>query len=425
MKVLVVGSGGREHSLAWKIATSPTVEKVYCAPGNAGTASCATNVAIKGNDVDALLAFAKEKEIGLTVVGPEDPLVNGMVDRFTEEGLVVFGPTKDGAQLEGSKDFAKRIMDKYGVPTAKYQSFTDYDQARAYVLEVGPPIVVKADGLAAGKGVLLCYTEAEALAALKQVMVDKDFGAAGEKVVVEELLVGEEASFIALTDGQTILPMASCQDHKAVYDGDTGPNTGGMGAYTLAPVVTDDIYMRIMNEVMIPAVKGMEAEGSPYKGVLYAGLMIMPDGTPKVLEFNVRFGDPECQPLMFRMKNDIVPALLATTNKTLDKQSIDWAEPTVCVVMASGGYPGSYEKGKPIEGLDQVKGDERFVFHAGTRLDENNNVLTDGGRVLGVTAKGKTIAQAIENAYDTLSTISFENAYFRKDIGQKALKRLK
>ena len=425
MKVLVVGSGGREHALAWKVANSPMVEKVYCAPGNAGTASCATNVAIKGGDVEALIAFAKAKGIDLTVIGPEDPLVNGIVDRFTEEGLVAFGPTKDGAQLEGSKDFAKRIMEKYGVLTAKYKSFTEYEQAKKYVHEIGSPIVVKADGLAAGKGVLLCYSEEDAQAALRQIMVDKDFGAAGDTVVVEELLVGEEASFIALTDGKTILPLASSQDHKAVYDGDTGPNTGGMGAYTPAPVVTNDVFSRIMNEVMIPTVKGMEAEGAPYKGVLYAGLMIMPDGTPKVLEFNVRFGDPECQPLMFRMKTDLVPAMLATTNQTLDRQSVDWAEPTVCVVMASGGYPGSYEKGKQINGLEQVIGERRFVFHSGTRIDEAGNVLTNGGRVLGVTAKGKTIAQAIENAYDTVSAISFENAYFRKDIGQKALKRTK
>ena len=423
MKVLVVGSGGREHSLAWKIGKSPMVTKVYCAPGNAGTSSCATNVPIKAGDIDALLAFAIQNQIDLTVVGPEDPLVNGIVDRFVAEGLKIFGPTQAAAQLEGSKTFSKDLMAKYGIPTADYGSFTDNEQAAQYIRKVGPPLVVKADGLAAGKGVILCYTEAEALDALKKVMSDKAFGEAGNRCVIEQLLVGEEASFLALTDGEHVLPLAASQDHKAVYDGDTGPNTGGMGAYTPAPVVDDAMYGRIMNEVVIPTIKGMAAEGTPYKGVLYAGLMIMPDGTPKVLEYNARFGDPECQPLLFRMTSDLVPSLLGTIDGDLDRKAIDWGEPTVCVVMASGGYPGFYEKGKPISGLESIEGEDRFVFHAGTRMGDGDQVLTDGGRVLGVTAKGRTVAQAIENAYDTLAKISFEKAYYRKDIGQKALQR--
>jgi phosphoribosylamine--glycine ligase len=400
------------------------VEKVFCAPGNAGTASCATNIDLSANDIDGLLDFAKKNDIGLTVVGPEDPLVNGMVDAFAAAGLKAFGPGKKGAMVEGSKKFAKDIMQKYDIPTAAFGAFTDFDKAKAYLAEVGVPIVVKADGLAAGKGVLLCYSEKEALDALTQVMLDKAFGEAGQVCVIEELLVGEEASFLAFTDGKTVLPMASAQDHKAVYDGDTGPNTGGMGAYTPAPVVTEQMHQRIMNEVMIPMVKAMEAEGAPYKGVLYAGLMIAANGTPNVLEFNARFGDPECQPLMFRMESDIVPALLATIDGTLDTVTMEWGDPTVCVVLASGGYPGSYEKGKPIAGLDSVTGNDKFVFHAGTRFaDDGQTVLTNGGRVLGVAAKGKTIAQAIENAYDTLSGVSFEKIYFRKDIGQKALNR--
>ena len=423
MKVLVVGSGGREHALAWKIANSPLVTQVFCSPGNAGTAGCATNVSVGAQDVDALLAFARENEVDLTVVGPEVPLVKGIVDTFTEAGLKAFGPSRLAAQIEGSKAFAKDLMAKYHIPTADYATFTQYAKAKDHIKKVGAPVVVKADGLAAGKGVILCYSEEEALAAVKKVMEDKSFGEAGDVCVIEELLVGEEASFLALTDGTTVLPLASSQDHKAVYDGDTGPNTGGMGAYSPAPVVDDAVFGRIMNEVMIPTIKGMEADGAPYRGVLYAGLMILPDGTPKVLEYNARFGDPECQPLLFRLKSDLVPALLATLDGTLNKVALDWGHPTVCVVMASGGYPGSYEKGKPITGLAEADQDDRMVFHAGTRLDEDQHVLTDGGRVLGVTAKGRTVAQAIENAYDTVAGISFDKAYFRKDIGQKALNR--
>jgi len=399
------------------------VSKVFCAPGNAGTATCAANVPIKADDLKGLLDFAGENEIDLTVVGPEDPLVAGVVDLFHEKGLKAFGPSKAAARIEGSKAFAKKIMVKYNIPTAAAETFTDYETARQYIEKMGAPIVVKADGLAAGKGVILCYTEEEAHDALKLVMADRAFGNAGNVVLIEELLVGEEASFLAFTDGVHVLPMASSQDHKPIYDGDTGPNTGGMGAYSPAPVVSDEVDMRIMNEVMIPAIKGMAAEGVPYKGVLYAGLMILPDGSSKVLEFNARFGDPETQPLLFRMKSDIVPALMATVNSTLDRIAIDWGNPTVCVVMASGGYPGSYEKGKLISGLDSVQGDDRFVFHAGTRLEENGNVLTNGGRVLGVTARGNTVAQAIENAYDTVSHITFDKAYYRKDIGQKAINR--
>jgi phosphoribosylamine---glycine ligase len=423
MKVLVVGSGGREHALVWKLAGSNQVTKVFCAPGNAGTAALATNVAIKDSDIDGLLEFAQKNEIGLTVAGPEAPLVDGIVDRFTEAGLTIFGPSAKAAQLEGSKSFAKRVMIAAGAPTAKYEAFTDFDKAKAYLSEIGAPVVVKADGLAAGKGVILCYSENEALNAVKTVMTEKAFGEAGDVCVIEELLVGEEASFLALTDGETVLPLASSQDHKAVYDGDTGPNTGGMGAYSPAPVVSDEIHDRIMNEVMIPVVKQMKADGTPYKGLLYAGLMIDGDGTPKVLEFNVRFGDPECQPLLFRMDSDLVPLLLACSDGTLAGKTIEWGDPTVCVVLASGGYPGTYEKGKPITGLGEVTGADRFVFHAGTRLGDNGEALTNGGRVLGVTAKGKTIAEAIENAYDSVAKVSFEKIYFRKDIGKKALDR--
>ncbi len=423
MKVLIVGSGGREHALAWKISNSPMVTRVFCAPGNAGTSQWATNVAINGDDIDALLDFAKEKRVDLTVVGPEDPLVNGVVDKFKEAGLKAFGPAAKSAMLEGSKAFAKEIMIKNNIPTAKYAAFTDYEKAKKHLKEIGVPIVLKADGLAAGKGVILCYSEEEAALALKKIMKDKDFGEAGQVCVIEELLVGEEVSFIALTDTKHVLPLASSQDHKTIYDGDTGPNTGGMGAYTPAPVVTEELHNKIMNQVMVPMVEGMAANGTPFRGVLYAGLMISGDGVPYVLEFNVRFGDPECQPLMFRMDSDIVPALLATIDGGLDKVAMEWGDPTVCVVMSSGGYPGSYEKGKDIEGLEKVVGDDRFVFHAGTRKGDGGKILTDGGRVLGVTAKGKSIAQAIENAYDTVSGISFEKAYFRKDIGKKALNR--
>ena len=423
MKVLVVGSGGREHALVWKLAQSPRVEKIYCAPGNAGIAEQAECLPVKGEDIEGLLKVAKEKKIGLTVVGPEAPLTLGIVDRFQAEGLRIFGPTKNAARLEGSKAFMKDLLKKYRIPTAAFETFTNPAQAKIYLKKVGAPIVVKADGLAAGKGVILCQTVAEAEAAVDDIMVKKVFGPAGDRVVVEEFLTGEEASFLALTDGEIVLPLASCQDHKAIFDNDQGPNTGGMGAYSPAPVVTPQIHERVMQEIMIPTVRAMKKEGATYRGVLYAGLMIGKDG-PKTLEFNARFGDPETQPLLFRMKSDLLPLLEAVAEGSLQGKSIEWYDdPAVCVVMASKGYPGSYQKGFPITGLAEANAlPDSFVFHAGTAL-KDGQVVTNGGRVLGVTARGKDIKAAIEHAYQAVKKISWDGAYYRTDIGQKALAR--
>ena len=422
MKVLVIGGGGREHALAWKIAQSPLVSQVYCAPGNAGTAASAQNVPIGADDVDALLDFAQTNDIGLTVVGPEAPLVAGIVDRFTAAGLKAFGPSAKAARIEGSKSFCKRILDDAQVPTAAWDRFTDADAALAYVRKLGAPIVVKADGLAAGKGVIVCQTLAEAEQAIDEILVQRVFGTAGDELIVEEFLVGEEASFLVLTDGDNVLPLASSQDHKPVGDGDTGPNTGGMGAYSPAPVVTDHVHELIMRDVIVPTICEMTAQGHPYKGVLYAGVMV-DGGRIKVLEYNARFGDPECQPLLFRMKSDIVPLLLACVDGTLNQHHIQWdPRPAVCVVMASGGYPGSYEKGKPIHGLGDSPADT-FVFHAGTKLNDDA-VVTNGGRVLGVTARAATIPETIDLAYEAVKKVSFEGAYVRTDIGRKALKWL-
>jgi phosphoribosylamine--glycine ligase len=422
MKVLVIGGGGREHALVWKIAQSPLVSKVYCAPGNAGTALHATNLALDADNVAALFQFAQAEGIDLTVVGPEAPLVTGLVDRFTAAGLCAFGPTTGAAQLEGSKSFCKAVLDGAGVPTAAYQTFTDAAAAHAFAERLGAPLVVKADGLAAGKGAIVCPTLADARRTIDQILVERVFGSAGDKLIVEEFLTGEEASFLAFTDGETVLPLASSQDHKAVGDGDTGPNTGGMGAYSPAPVVTAAVHEQVMNAVLYPTVRQLAKMGYPYKGVLYAGLMI-DDGRAKVLEFNARFGDPECQPLLFRMRSDLVPLLLACTDGTLARHTIAWdREPAVCVVLASGGYPEKYEKGKPIHGLAQTWPDT-FVFHAGTKL-AGDQIVTSGGRVLGVTAKAATLAGAIERAYAAVREISFEKMYYRTDIGQKARKWL-
>jgi phosphoribosylamine--glycine ligase len=423
MKVLVVGGGGREHALVWKIKQSPLVKKIYCAPGNAGIAQLAECVSIDAEAVDQLLAFAKHEKIDLTVVGPEGPLSEGIVDRFEQEGLRIFGARKNAAEIEASKSFAKYIMTKYGVPTARGEAFTSHKAAEAYLKKMGAPIVIKADGLAAGKGVLVCQTQAQAQAALKQVMLDKAFGAAGNKAVVEECLVGEEASFLAFTDGKTVLPLPSSQDHKPVFDDDKGLNTGGMGAYSPAPVVDRHLHDRIMNEVMIPTVRGMAAEGRPYKGVLYAGLMINRDQI-KVLEFNGRFGDPEAQPLLMRLQNDIVPIMEAIIDERLDQCTLE-IDPraTVCVVMASGGYPGKYKKGFPISGLDKAaRMKDVMVFHAGTAL-KDNKIVNSGGRVLGVTALGDSVTQAIDKAYKAVEKISWQDVHFRMDIGLKALKR--
>jgi len=447
MKVLVVGSGGREHALVWKLKQSPRVEKIYCAPGNAGIAEQAECLPVKGEDIEGLLKAAQELRVDLTVVGPEAPLTLGIVDRFSAEGLRIFGPTKNAARLEGSKAFMKDLLKKYRIPTAAFETFAAPDQAKKYLKKVGAPIVVKADGLAAGKGVILCQTVAEAEAAVDEIMVKKVFGPAGDRVVVEEFLTGEEASFLALTDGEIVLPLASCQDHKAIFDNDQGPNTGGMGAYSPAPVVTKAIHERVMKEIMIPTVQAMKKEGAPYRGVLYAGLMIgratgLKPVIPKVLEFNARFGDPETQPLLFRMKSDLLPLLEAVAQPpagrggfetrpygeavggALKGKTIEWYDdPAVCVVMASKGYPGPYEKGFPISGLAEANAlPDAFVFHAGTAL-KDGKVVTAGGRVLGVTARGKDIQSAIENAYRAVKKITWDGANYRKDIGKNALSR--
>ncbi|MGD8701090.1 MAG: phosphoribosylamine--glycine ligase [Desulfosarcina sp.] len=424
MKVLVVGGGGREHALVWKIAQSEHVKKVFCAPGNAGIARLATCVSIGATDIDKLLAFAKDEKIDLTIVGPEDPLSKGIVDTFEAAGMRIFGASQKAARIESSKSFAKAVMEKYGIPTAKGRTFTRYPQAQAYVKKMDPPLVVKADGLAAGKGVIVCSTLKMAMDALKQIMVDRDFGDAGDKVVVEECLVGEEASFLAFTDGKTVLPLPSSQDHKPVFDDDKGLNTGGMGAYSPAPVVDQYLHQRIMNEVMIPMVNGMAAEGCPYKGVLYAGLMIDRDQI-KVLEFNGRFGDPEAQPLLIRMKDDIIPVIEAVIDERLDTCRLD-IDPraSVCVVMASGGYPGKYEKGLEISGIDAAnRMRDVVVFHAGTSA-EGKRILSQGGRVLGVTALGNTVEAAIKKAYQAVAKIKWDKVHYRSDIGKKALVRM-
>ncbi len=424
MKVLVVGGGGREHALVWKIAQSPEVTQIFCAPGNAGIAESATCVPIKAEDVDALVGFAVREGIDLAVIGPEAPLSMGITDLLEEKGIRVFGACRKAARIEASKSFAKALMEKYDIPTAEGKSFTRFKPAEEYIRKMGAPIVVKADGLAAGKGVIVCDTEKQAMDALREIMMNKAFGDAGKKVVIEECLKGEEASFLAFTDGQTVLPLPSSQDHKAVFDNDQGPNTGGMGAYSPAPVVDRLVHRKIMNEIMIPTVRAMAAEGCPYKGVLYAGLMIE-DGKARVLEFNGRFGDPEAQPLLIRLKNDIVPIMNAVIDGTLNQIKLD-IDPrsSVCVVMASGGYPGSYHKGSPISGLDQAKRmKDVAVFHAGTDK-KDGKIVTAGGRVLGVTALGDTVEKAIERAYQAVSRISWDRVFYRKDIGQKAVKRL-
>jgi len=424
MKVLVVGGGGREHALVWKIAQSPLVEKVYCAPGNPGTAALAENLPIAVDQLDKLLAFAYENKIDLTVVGPEQPLSLGIVDLFESHGLKVFGPSQKAAFIEGSKAFSKDLMKKYNVPTAAYGVFTDQTEAEAFIRATGAPIVVKADGLAAGKGVIIAQTCEEAIAAVQDMLSGNAFGSAGSRVVIEEFLTGEEASFLVITDGKNVIPLASAQDHKAIFDGDKGPNTGGMGAYSPAPVVTADIHEKAMQQVIQPTVDGMAAEGRPYRGVLYAGLMVK-DGQVKTLEFNARFGDPECQPLLMRMKSDIVPVLLAVANGDLGTAGIEWHDKAaVCVVMASEGYPGDYRKGDVIKGLDMAaQMDEVYVFHAGTG-QRDGDCVTNGGRVLGVTALGNSVQESITTAYKAVNCISWNGVQFRTDIGKKALGRI-
>ncbi len=425
MKVLVVGGGGREHAIAWKLSQSPLLSKLYIAPGNGGTRLVGENVPISAEDIEGLLDFARREGIDLTVVGPEAPLVAGIVDLFVENGLKIVGPGKMAAMLEGSKSFTKELLVENGIPTAEYAEFTDYDSAVKYVKERGAPIVVKADGLAAGKGVTVASSVEEALEALKRIMVDAVFGEAGKKVVIEEFLEGEEASFIVLTDGVNILPLASSQDHKRAYDNDDGPNTGGMGAYSPAPIVTGEMEKRILEEIIKPTIRGMEKKGTPFKGVLYGGLMITDDG-PRVLEFNVRFGDPEAQPLLMRMRGDLLDTFVKLEEGRLNEADIRWGDDAaVCVVMASAGYPGKYEKGKEITGLDEVeKMEDVVVFHAGTRF-QDGKYLTNGGRVLGVTALADNIPRAIDRAYEAVEKISWDGAFYRRDIGKKALKHLK
>nr|WP_321467937.1 phosphoribosylamine--glycine ligase [uncultured Desulfobulbus sp.] len=424
MKVLVIGGGGREHALVWKLKQSPKVDTVFCAPGNAGMKSLAECVDISSGDVDALLAFALEKGIDLTVVGPEDPLTKGIVDAFSGKGLRIFGPDSKGSILEGSKVFTKDFLAKYNIPSAKYGTFNKRGAAKKFVQSIGLPCVVKADGLAAGKGVIIAQNIAEAEQAIDLIMKDKAFGSAGSQVVIEEFLKGEEASFIAFTDGKTVLPLPSSQDHKAIFEGDKGPNTGGMGAYSPAPVMSEALTARVMKEVMLPTVQGMAAEGRAYRGMLYAGLMIDGDNI-NVLEFNCRFGDPECQPLLMRLNSDLVEVFDACIDGTLDKVTLDIdPRPTVCVVMASHGYPGKYTTGNPIKGLAKAeKLEDVQVFHAGT-ASKGRQVVTNGGRVLGITAIGDDIQSALDRAYEAVAVISWSGCYYRRDIGHRALSRL-
>ncbi|WP_444938284.1 phosphoribosylamine--glycine ligase [Microbulbifer sp. JMSA002] len=425
MNVLVIGSGGREHALAWKAAQNPNVGTVYVAPGNAGTARepKLENIAIGVDNFAALADFAEENGVELTIVGPEVPLVDGIVDFFNGHGLAIFGPSKGAAQLEGSKAFTKGFLERHKIPTAAYRNFTEVEPAIEYIRERGAPIVVKADGLAAGKGVIVAETEQQAELAVRDMLSGNAFGDAGCRVVIEEFLQGEEASFIVMVDGENILPMATSQDHKRVGDGDTGPNTGGMGAYSPAPVVTDSVYQRIMQEVIEPTVKGLAAEGTPYTGFLYAGLMIDPQGAPRVIEYNCRFGDPETQPIMMRLKSDLVDLCLAALDKKLDSVTAEWdPRPSLGVVLAAHGYPGSYRKGDAISGLEKADGDNAKVFHAGTALD-GERVVTNGGRVLCATALGDTVAEAQANSYEAARAIYWEGVFYRKDIGYRAVER--
>lgn len=421
MKVLVVGGGGREHTLVWKLKKSPRVREIYCAPGNAGIARDAACVNIGAEDIPGLLAFALNKKIDLTLVGPEAPLTAGIVDAFQDAGLKIFGPSRAAAEIEGSKVFAKDIMARHGIPSAGYAVFTDPAEARAYIDKIGAPCVVKAEGLAAGKGVIVAEDRQTALDAVQSIMVDKAFGKAGERLVVEERLTGEEVSILAFTDGFNVVPMISSQDHKRAFDDDQGPNTGGMGAYAPAPVYTPEMHGQVMEEILIPIIRAMDAEGCTYRGVIYAGLMVTAQG-PKVLEFNARFGDPEAQPVLMLLETDLVEIIEAVLENRLDKVEIKWKDQAcVCVVLASGGYPGSYEKGKVIRGLDQVPGDV-VVFHAGT-AEKDGQIVTAGGRVLGVTAAGPDISRAINTAYAAVDKISFEGMRCRRDIGRRALER--
>ncbi|ERF79240.1 phosphoribosylamine--glycine ligase [Gallibacterium anatis] len=425
MKVLIIGNGGREHALTWKVAQSPLVDKVYVAPGNAGTAqeAKAENVNISATDIPALVNFAKENAVDLTIVGPEAPLVLGVVDAFRAEGLKIFGPTKAAAQLEGSKAFTKDFLARHHIPTAEYRNFTEIEPALAYVREKGAPIVIKADGLAAGKGVIVAMTLAEAENAVKDMLAGNAFGEAGHRVVIEEFLDGEEASFIVMVDGKNVEPMATSQDHKRVGEGDTGLNTGGMGAYSPAPVVTQEIHQRIMQEVIYPTVNGMAAENNVYTGFLYAGLMIMPNGQPKVIEFNCRFGDPETQPIMMRLQSDLVELCLAACDGNLDQKQSQWCEQVALgIVLAAEGYPDTPRKGDVIHGLDTATTADEKVFYAGV-AQQGNDIVTNGGRVLCVTALGDSVLAAQQKAAQLAERIHWNGRFYRRDIGWRAIKR--
>ncbi len=422
MNILIIGSGGREHALAWKLKQSPKVKKIYCAPGNGGIQGVAECVDIRAEDIDSLCDFANKKEINLTVVGPEVPLVLGIVDEFEKKGLRVFGPTKMAAQLEGSKVFAKEFMQRHNIPTANFKSFDNLEPAKEFLQNKVFPVVIKADGLAAGKGVMICQVKEEAEKALEEIMLAKIFQDAGNRVIIEDCLIGEEASILAISDGRQFAILDSSQDHKRIFDDDLGPNTGGMGAYSPAPVITKDKLANIALNIIGPTIHGMQEEGMPFKGVLYAGVMMTAEG-PKVLEFNVRFGDPETQAILPRLKTDLIDIFLASCDGSLNSFRLEWDKRVcVCVVMSSRGYPGSYEKEKVIEGLESVNQDsDTVVFHAGTKK-QDQKIVTSGGRVLGVTSLGENIEQAMQSAYNAVEKIQFDGCFFRRDIGAKALK---
>ncbi|MGB2706346.1 MAG: phosphoribosylamine--glycine ligase [Candidatus Omnitrophota bacterium] len=420
MKVLVIGQGGREHAIAWKIKQSPRVKKLYCAPGNGGTAGIATNIPVKADDAKGLCDFCRKEKIDLTVVGPEAPLASGIVDLFKKRGLRIFGPAKASAQLEGSKVFMKELCRDEDIPTADFEIFSDAEKAKDFIKGNAAPVVVKADGLAAGKGVIVAKTEVEALGVVDKIMIEKVFGSSGDRVIIEECLEGEEASIIVVSDGENVVPLASSQDHKRIFDNDKGPNTGGMGAYSPAPLVTDEIFDKTISKIIMPAIRGMKKKGTPHKGVLYAGIMIS-DGEPKLLEFNVRLGDPETQVVLPRLNSRLLELIESATDGSLKDYSLNWSgKSCVCVVMASGGYPGKYEKGKEISGIEKaLELEDTIVFHAGTTYGDR--ILTNGGRVLNVVALGEDLKEAIDKAYKACSVIKFEGVHYRKDIGHKAL----
>ncbi len=424
MNILVIGAGGREHALCWKLRQGQSVDKLYCAPGNGGTLQVAENVDIDVSDHHKVKDFCKDKKIDLVVVGPEAALSQGITDVLEPEGIIVFGPSYAASRMESSKIFAKQLMGSCSIPTAAFRIFDDIKKAEEYIKDKGAPLVVKADGLAAGKGVIVASTEEEAITAAREMLVDKKFGSAGKRIIVEECLQGEEVSILVVTDGETILPLASSQDHKRVFDGDKGPNTGGMGAYSPAPVVSEELFKEVIETIVEPTIKGLREEGIPYKGVLYTGIMLTEDG-PKVLEYNVRFGDPETQAILPRIKSDLAEVLMAAGRGELGRKTIEWDErECVCVVLAAGGYPGSYEKGKRITGIEDAQEEGAVIFHAGTKW-ENGHLLTNGGRVLNVTGMGNNIEEAVSNTYKAVSKIQFDGVHYRRDIAYRAIGRIK